>query len=65
MNPIDKLIEKGLLNHQIMKLGYSLSTIKYRRAKLKSPVAYRNLIKRSSKNNAIYKKKLSTRKLEK
>lgn len=60
---IDKLIDKGLGNAEIVRLGYSLSTVKYRRARMCSPTAYKNFIKRCVKNNRIYKQKLSTGKL--
>ena len=61
---IDKLIEEGLKNSLIKLKGFSLSTIKYRRARLKNPLAYGRIMQRNVKNNRNYrhKKKLSTSK---
>lgn len=57
---IDILLEKGKTNSELVKLGYSLSTVKYRRARMFRPKAYKNIIKRCVINNKIYRKKLST-----
>lgn len=55
---IDDLIKQGLKNRYIIAKGYSLSTIKYRRARIENKLAYKNIIKRCVVNNRIYRRKV-------
>lgn len=53
---IDELMKQGYTNAVIRDMGYSMSTIKYRRAKMSYPRSYKRLLKRMRN----IQKKLST-----